>query len=207
MWSFSEAGPGVSAVPATVRQQPMVSLPQGRADASNVELAEDAQRETARLYMERAAELRHYAYALTRNEELARDALQEAFMRYFVALCEGKRIGAPRAWLYRVTHNYVKDRRKEYRTRYEQSIECTPACSDRKQDVERSCLHRELLDLVRTTLTRRELECFQLRAEGLEYAEIASRLRLSSGTVGALISRAVHRIRRVVKSGGGAQDR
>jgi len=193
MWSFTEAVPAVSAVHAAAHQGAVAPVP----------LAENAQRETAKLYMERAAELQHYAYALTRNEELARDALQEAFMRYFVALCEGKRIGSPRAWLYRVTHNYLQDRRKEYRTRHEQSIECTPVCSDRHQDVERTCQHRELLDIVRATLTRREFECFQLRVEGLEYAEIAGLLRLSSGTVGALISRAVRRIQRVVRGDGG----
>jgi len=195
MWSFSQTGPVASAASSTA------PFPQGCAGSGRVELAENAQRETERLYLERAAELRHYAYALTRNEELARDALQETFMRYFVALCEGTRIEAPRAWLYRVTHNYLNDRRKEYRTRFETSIECTPACPYHEQDVERACLHRELRDIIRATLTRREYECFQLRAEGMEYGEIAAALRLSSGTVGALISRAVRRIRGAVQHG------
>lgn len=46
-------------------------------------VSERARQEVAALYTSRAGEFLNYALALGRNEELARDALQEAFLRYF----------------------------------------------------------------------------------------------------------------------------
>jgi DNA-binding CsgD family transcriptional regulator len=42
---------------------------------------------------------------------------------------------------------------------------------------------------IASSLTSRELECVLLRAEGLSYQEMADALKLSSGTVGALLNR------------------
>jgi DNA-directed RNA polymerase specialized sigma24 family protein len=44
-------------------------------------------------------------------------------------------------------------------------------------------------------LAPRELECVRLRAEGLNDAEIAEVLSIRSGTVGALLSRALGKCR------------
>jgi DNA-binding CsgD family transcriptional regulator len=55
-----------------------------------------------------------------------------------------------------------------------------------------------LWDLVRKTLTAREYACFRLRSDGLRYDEIAATLRLRSGTVWALLSRAVRKMRLVL---------
>lgn len=150
------------------------------------------------LYEERGAELLHFALAVARDEELARDALQEAFMRYFVALSEGNEIASPRAWVYRVTHNYLLDRMKEaycHNRRYlggERSSD---------QDIERDCFRSEIMQLFRTALTTREYDCLHLRSEGLRYEEIAAALHMTTGTVGALISRAVRRMRSLLTPG------
>jgi len=163
--------------------------------AATATLAEFAEREVTSLYLERAAEFRNYAIALVHDEELALDALQEAFMRYYEALCDGARIHAPRAWLYRVLHNYLSDRLKEYRVRHETSIEHIPVRFCRREDVEDTCLRHEMLGLVRKTLTAREYACFRLRSDGMDYAEIAAALRVRSGTVGAMMSRSVRKMR------------
>ncbi|MBZ5580075.1 MAG: LuxR C-terminal-related transcriptional regulator, partial [Acidobacteriia bacterium] len=55
----------------------------------------------------------------------------------------------------------------------------------------RSEMARDLAAL----LTEREFACLRLRAEGLDYAEIASALGIRSGTVGALLARAQKKIR------------
>ena len=44
-------------------------------------------------------------------------------------------------------------------------------------------------------MSDRELDCLLLRAEGLEYEEIAETMGVRSGTVGALLSRAQHKLR------------
>ena len=165
-------------------------------------LAREAQSRTAALYSERGGELLSYAVSVARDEELARDALQEVFMRYFVALCEGEDIRAPRAWIYRVLHNYLMDRMKDPHGRGYSPFNVAPACT---QDIEAECLRGEVMELVRTSLTPREYACVRLRTEGLGYEEIATKLRVKSGTVGAVISRAIHKVRKAVASPGGKQ--
>lgn len=155
-------------------------------------VAERARQEVAALYTGRAGEFLNYALALGRNEELARDALQEAFLRYFIALCGGERIDSPRAWIYRVMHNYLVDRIKEARHRQERSLQHVPPY---RQDLEGECFRREVLHLIRGVLSAREYDCIRLRTAGLRYDEIATTLQLTSGTVGTLISRAVRKIR------------
>jgi len=186
MWTADQSGPVMPEAPNP--------WPAEREDA----LREYARREATFLYLERAAEFRNYAIALVHDEELALDALQEAFMRYFAALSDGARIHAPRAWVYRVMHNYLSDRQKEYRVRNETSIDHIPTPLSQAENPERECLQHELLDLVRKTLTAREYACFRLRSDGLRYDEIAAMLRLRSGTVGALLSRAVRKMRLVL---------
>lgn len=186
MWTVEQAG----------AVMPVVPHPQRR-DAEAA-LLERSRREVTSLYLERAAEFRNYAISLVHDEQLALDALQEAFMRYFAALCDGARIRAPRAWIYRVMHNYLSDRQKEYQTRNVSSIERIPTRLRRREDLERQCLQHELLGLVRKTLTAREYACFRLRSDGLRYDEIAAALRVRSGTVGALMSRGIRKMRVVL---------
>jgi DNA-directed RNA polymerase specialized sigma24 family protein len=45
-------------------------------------------------------------------------------------------------------------------------------------------------------LSERELECLQLRTEGLSYEEIGEAMAVRIGTVGAMLSRAHEKIRR-----------
>jgi RNA polymerase sigma-70 factor (ECF subfamily) len=150
------------------------------------------------LFRKCAAEVRHYALLLSKDEQLSQDALQEAFMRYFIALSEGQQIAHPRAWIYRVVCNYVLDRMKQSRVRGERSIEEIPPALLKADDVETTCYRREIFRLIERTLTPRELQCVSLRRRGLRYEEIAAALRLQSGTVGALISRAMRRMQAVV---------
>jgi RNA polymerase sigma factor (sigma-70 family) len=159
-------------------------------------LVETAEIEVTSLHRDRGGEFLAYALRFGRDEELAKDALQEAFLRYFVARCEGENIASPRAWIYRVMHNYLIDRMKQASARNECGLTQTLAYTPQ---IETACFHRELLRLVRGALSRREYECFRLRTEGMRYDEIAERTNLSSGTVGTLISRSLRKIRRMLQ--------
>jgi RNA polymerase sigma-70 factor (ECF subfamily) len=178
---------------------PLVRARAGQRDRA-ARLAREAQNHTAVLYAERGGEFLSYAVSVARDEELARDALQEVFMRYFVALCDGEDIRSPRAWIYKVLHNYLMDRMKDPRGRDESSLSVAAVCS---QDIEAECLRDEGMALVRTSLTPREYACIRLRTEGLGYEEIATELRVKSGTVGAMISRAMHKLRKAIAGPGG----
>jgi len=165
--------------------------------ASGKDAAERAQLEVSALYEQYGREFLHYAIALGRDEELARDALQESFMRYFVARCSNDEIAAPRAWIYRVMHNYLLDRLKEERCHcaYRAHRRMT---SQQDQDIEGECFRHEFLHLIRKALTPKEYACFRLRTEGMRYEEIAATLELSSGTVGTMVHRAVGKLRKLM---------
>jgi len=182
---------------------PLLVSARGELKSAAATPADEAHRRVAALYAESAAELLTYALSLGRNQELARDAIQEGFLRYFIALCEGAEISSPRAWIYRVMHNYVLDRLKEPRCDHDGDLRGEPA---REHDPEDACFRGEVRRLARHALTPREYDCIRLRTEGLRYEEIASALELSCGTVGALISRAVHKLRETLsgKNGGRA---
>jgi RNA polymerase sigma-70 factor (ECF subfamily) len=171
---------------------PLVAPVRAEAQCEARLTAERAQQDVAALYSERGGELLNYALAVARNEELARDAIQEAFMRYFVARCEGAEIVAPRPWMYRVIHNYLLDCMRQSRSREDAELRRVPA---RGPDIEDECMRREIFDLARRKLSPREYDCFRLRTQGLGYEEIATQLDLKSGTVGALISRAINKLR------------
>ena len=79
------------------------ALPEDNAGSSDIE------RVVVAAYENYAAELFAYAMSIIR-EDSALDAVQEAFLRYFVQLSYGRRVENPRAWLYRVVRNYLLDR-------------------------------------------------------------------------------------------------
>ena len=71
------------------------------------------------LYQQNAAELFRFAEALVRDREMAQDALQEVFLRYFVARSSGQEIQNGKSWLYRVLRNsyWIALRKPPSRTR------------------------------------------------------------------------------------------
>ncbi len=167
-------------------------------DPASLSAAEKAEQEVTVLYRERGSEFLAYAIRLGRDEDLAKDALQEAFLRYFVSRSAGQEIGSPRAWMYRVMHNYLLDRMKQADARKEcgliQSLAYTP-------QIESAYFRKEFERLVRRALSRREYECLRLRTEGMRYDEIAATTHLSSGTVGTLLSRSLRKIKRLLYPG------
>src|SRR5262249_46824604 len=63
--------------------------------------------EVLEAYRELSGALTSYARRLTTDVELAQDAVQEAFLRYFLVRMQGEIIRNPSAWLHRVTHNFI----------------------------------------------------------------------------------------------------
>ncbi len=158
----------------------------------------DLELEVAQAYADYATGLLRYAVVTIHNHEAAQDAVQEAFLRYFISLSQGQRIQAPRAWLYRVLRNYILDSLKSSSARREIGMEQMQQMVDSRQDPEVSYHHRELARRVSALLAPRELECLRLRNEGFGYEEIASILSLRSGTVAALLSRGQKKIRKAL---------
>ena len=154
------------------------------------------EREVATLYAEHAGELLHYAALILHRPDGAADAVQEAFLRYFAERKCGGSIQNPRAWLYRVLHNYLMDRLGRASLKWEVSSEGTAEPRDAAQDPEEMLSRFQTARQFATELTGRELDCLRLRVEGLSYEEVAGMLGVRSGTVGALLTRVHKKFRR-----------
>lgn len=159
---------------------------------------DDLEFEIAQAYLEHATAMFRYAMVTVRNREGAQDAVQEVFLRYFIARSQGQRIQTPRAWLYRVLRNYLLDSLKSAAAKKETGMEQVGHVMDGGHDPETSYQHRELARRVSALLAPRELECLRLRNEGFGYEEIASILSVRAGTVAALLSRGQKKIRKAL---------
>ena len=159
--------------------------------------ASQARETTVQAYQLHASALSEYAHRLTRNEELAEDAVQETFLRLFLALMQGEDIKSTGAWLHRVAHNYIGDTLKSSTVR--KAVSLDDATEDRLRDDRSnpgSDRISEWIESARMLLAPREWECVHLRAEGFDYTEIAAELAIRPGTVGALLHRATEKLRK-----------
>jgi RNA polymerase sigma-70 factor (ECF subfamily) len=145
--------------------------------------------EVAELYGIHARELHRFAALILRQQDGASDAVQEAFLRYFAERKCGGSIENPRAWLYRVLHNYLLDRQAKASIKCEVAADEAAEPHDGAQDPEARVAHFQAARQLAENLTGREFECLLLRAEGLSYEEVAATLGIRSGTVGALLAR------------------
>src|SRR6476659_9870727 len=101
----------------------------------------DLEVEVAQAYAEFAVGLLRYALLTMRNHEAAQDAVQEAFLRFFIARSQGQRIQTPRAWLYRVLRNHILDSLRSSAVKREVGIDQVRQVIDVRQDPEMSYHH------------------------------------------------------------------
>jgi RNA polymerase sigma-70 factor (ECF subfamily) len=157
------------------------------------------------LHQEYARSLVRYAASVTGDEESARDAVQEVFLRYFVERTYGREIANPRAWLYQVTRNYLSDRRNAAITNREVPGGDLDRVAGQGHTPETLAERRQASRHIAANLSGRELQCLQMRTEGLSYQEIGAALDLRIGTVGALLSRVHEKLRRLASGDGAAR--
>jgi RNA polymerase sigma-70 factor (ECF subfamily) len=162
-------------------------------------LREEVEREVIKLHEENFTSLFRYGYTITRNKDLSQDALQEIFLRYFACRMEGQHIRNSRAWLFRVLRNYLLDRLKDPLVRDGVKLEAARYLPDLSRSLEDDYEQTELSQRALLRLSPRERECLRLRTEGLRYKEIAEVLEISLGTVGALLTRGVNKLRGTIR--------
>jgi RNA polymerase sigma factor (sigma-70 family) len=150
------------------------------------------EREVLAAYENYSQELFAYAATMVRNQDSALDAVQEAFLRYFLELTYGRRVDMPRAWLYRVLRNYLLDRIGAASVRREAGWEEAGEPVEQRPDPEAMMEQAQTARQITSLLTNRELDCLRLRSEDLSYGEIAGILGVRPGTVSALLAR-VHK--------------
>lgn len=162
---------------------------------------ESAFRQLYRSHVDRTFGL---AYRITGDEELARDATQEAFVRAFGCLDDFRGDAAFSTWLHRITVrsalNLVRDRARHRNGRVPLDEEALPegipgAPSLRRPAFELRDRIREAVDALpehyRVVLVMHDVE-------GFTHREIAERLEVREGTSKARLSRARARLRSVL---------
>jgi RNA polymerase sigma-70 factor (ECF subfamily) len=154
--------------------------------------------EIVRLHEQYSENLFRYANSIAEDDDLARDAVQETFLRYFIQRQYGREIANPRAWLYQVLRNYLRDRMSAAFTKREVAGENLDRVVSNGHDPEALVERSQTAQEIAACLSDRELECLQLRTEGLSYEEIGVVMDVRIGTVGAMLSRAHEKIRRRV---------
>jgi RNA polymerase sigma-70 factor (ECF subfamily) len=149
--------------------------------------------EVVALYDEHAAALHRFAAASGAPSPLAQDAVQEAFLRYFLTRNSGSRPAQPKMWLFQFVHEYVKNRLAEQdaESHFRFPVEGLAGGGPESAPELRWADREENLTAL---LTPREKECLRLRAEGLPYRDIAKVLNISMGNVSAKLSRAVRKL-------------
>ena len=165
----------------------------------NRDQMEDIRGAVLEAYRVYADELSRTALVLTRNKALAQDVLQETFLRYFVTKMHGDEIPDDGSWLRSVMRSLTQDWKKSavgQETVPLEDVEDTPEQTPPDKDFENR--QHTLAAWAVRILAPREQECIKLRSEGLAYSEIASAMQISIGTVGALLNRAVSKLRHTV---------
>lgn len=143
-------------------------------------------------YEAHSALLLRLAVMHCRNVDLARDAVQEAFLRFHLERSQGRVIESPRPWLARVVTNYLTDEARRLQTR-ERFAAAARVAAPEPQSSEPADLPLR----IRRALSPREYQCVELRSLGFSYDEVAESLRISPGTVASLMSRALRKLRPV----------
>ena len=190
----------------------------GPSDAEAIERARGGDHEAFRVLVERYQSRAHaLALRVLRDEEQARDAVQDAFLKVYRSLDRFEGRSSFYTWLYRLVMNVCLDlRRRDRSDRHlewdetrgvepmagaaplagaEGSLDFGPADAAMRQEL-REQLASAIDDLpgaARETLILREVE-------GLSYAEIAEALAIPKGTVMSRLHYARRRVREILVS-------
>jgi RNA polymerase sigma-70 factor (ECF subfamily) len=149
-----------------------------------------------RLFAEYQDELVRYLTRLTGDPELAQDAAQESFLR--MLRNPPSRQDNPRAWLYAVATNVVRDDRRKRATAAKLSLTAgTATMADSPPDPQARLEQIELCRTVRQMLAKlsdTERTILLMRGEGFKHSEIAQAVGTTTKSVGTMIARALRKL-------------
>ncbi|MBS1828565.1 MAG: sigma-70 family RNA polymerase sigma factor [Acidobacteria bacterium] len=159
------------------------------------------QEQVAQLFEEMREDVYRYLLTLGLYPPQAQEATQEVFLRLYVTMKKNEEeIRSPKAWVYRVAHNYgLKVRAKQnHEPPYDPEVEVKLRSNEASP--EQSLLEREKTIRFHRAiegLSEQQKRCLFLRLEGLRYPEIGQSLGISASAVGEFLRRAVVRLKKV----------
>ena len=126
----------------------------------------------------------------------AQELTQDSFLKLYLKMSKGEKIDNPRAWLYRVAHNFAL-RFHEREPAFDELDPNFPA-RESAPDPEHALIELQrrsaLVEAIRD-LSPQQRNCLHLRAQGLRYREISDVVGISSSAVGEFLRRAVTRLK------------
>lgn len=139
------------------------------------------------LCLEIETPLYSYIRRLLPNPADAEDLAQEALLRLFAAMHNGRLRKSPRAYLFSIAHNLVVD---AYRARRQPPIAAPPAPVSAAEKTQNGLL-REQMERALAELPHEQRSALLLREfGGLSYAEIAETMNVETGVVKIWLYRA-----------------
>ena len=157
-----------------------------------------------RLFREHAHSLMRYLTRLTGDADAAADALQESFAR----LVQSPPHTNPRAWLYTVATNVVREQGRA-NVRRGALLEAAPLDALHGDEIptpERaywSDENRRLVAAALATLSERDRTALLMREEGFTHEEIAAAVGTTTKSVGTVIARALRKLAAELRLGPG----
>jgi RNA polymerase sigma-70 factor (ECF subfamily) len=151
-----------------------------------VEQIYEAERENIYSY------LLYFGVPAGRAQELA----QDSFLKLYLKMSRGEVIDNPRAWLYRVAHNFAL--RAHEREPVFDELDPNVTRNDVAPDPEKTLIERQrhlALEQAIRGLSAQQRNCLHLRVQGLRYREIADVIGISTSAVGEFLRRAVIRLK------------
>ena len=156
------------------------------------------------LYAQLQPKLLTHLRSLGLTTEDAEDVMHESFLRLLRHLLEVRMDGNLRGWVFRVAYNLSMDvhrANRHYQHGWQPDSESVLMHFDDPADPapgpEDMVIHQERLERLQNAvlqLTNQQRNCLLLRAEGLRYREIASRLGISIQRVAKLLDRSTSQL-------------
>ena len=155
--------------------------------------------EVAELYAATREGVFRYLLTLGLDAARAQEATQDAFLRLYSNLRDGVDIRDPKSWVYRVAHNLGMDSlgRNTRESPYTEAILATVASMGKNPEQE--LMEKEWLEGFQhamENLSRQQRLCLELRAQGMQYRQIAEVLEVRTSTVGEFLRRGIRQLRR-----------
>jgi RNA polymerase sigma-70 factor, ECF subfamily len=153
----------------------------------------------ARLFEEARDDVYRYLLTLGLHPPRAQEAAQEVFLRLYATLKKGEEIENPRAWVFRVAHNYGLKVRERQASEEPFDAALEARLTARGENPEQDLLERERMLRFHHAvegLSEQQKRCLFLRMEGLRYPEIGATLGISASAVGEFLRRAVVRLKK-----------
>ena len=153
----------------------------------------------SQLFEEARDDVYRYLLTLGLHPPRAQEAAQEVFLRLYATMKKGEEIENPRAWVFRVAHNYgLKVRERQVsEAPFDLGLEASLAAPE--ANPEKALLERERMSRFHHAvegLSEQQKRCLFLRMEGLRYPEIGATLGISASAVGEFLRRAMARLKK-----------